>query len=132
MDETHWKCCGRNNQTKLLKIIDWKEFRLGCPFARDGSRRHRTHRGSGQNRRCSRVGSRYETIHSLRPATPYRGEQVEVAPGEFAIAIWLERIGVHLSSIHVHGEEVDVVVLGVKRILGERTVVHVVIDAGYR
>ena len=36
--------------------------------------------------------------------------------------------GGHLSSVHVHGEEVDAVVLGMKRILGVRQV-RVVIDA---
>ena len=34
-----------------------------------------------------------------------------------------------MSSVHVHCEEVNVVVLGVKRILIERTVVRIVVDA---
>ena len=41
----------------------------------------------------------------------------------------MERFGGCLSLIHVHGDEVDVVVLDVKRILDARTVVCVVIDA---
>ena len=58
-----------------------------------------------------------------------RGEQVHVAPGEeVVVEIRLERFGGDLSPVHVHGDEVDGVVLGVKRILGVRTVVHIVID----
>ena len=59
-----------------------------------------------------------------------RGEQVEVTSDEsILIEIRLERFGGYLSTIHVNGEEVDVVVLGVKRVLRVRTVVRVVVDA---
>ena len=45
----------------------------GCPFVPDGSRRHRTCRGSGQNRRrCIRAGSHSGTVRFPSPATPYR------------------------------------------------------------
>ena len=54
-----------------------------------------------------------------------QGKLGEVAPDEeVVVVIRLERFGEYLSPVHVHGEEVDVVVLGVKRIL-----VRIVIDA---
>ena len=43
--------------------------------------------------------------------------------------IRLEGFGGYLSSVHVHGEEVDVVVLGVKRVFSVRPVVCVVVGA---
>ena len=47
-----------------------------CPFVPDGSRDHRTGRGSGRNRRrCSRVGSRCESVRSPRPATSCRSRR---------------------------------------------------------
>ena len=59
-----------------------------------------------------------------------RWEQVHVAPDEeVVVEIRLERFGGYLSPVHVHGDEVDVVVLGVKRILVVRTVLRFVIDA---
>ena len=59
-----------------------------------------------------------------------RGEQTRVAPDEEVVfEIGLERFGGYLSSVHIHCEEVNVVVLGVKRILVVRTVVRIVIDA---
>ena len=59
-----------------------------------------------------------------------RGEQTHVSPDEEVVCeIRLERFGGYLSSVHVHRVEVDVVVLGVKRILGVHAVVGIVIDA---
>ena len=58
-----------------------------------------------------------------------RGEHVHVDPGEeVVVEIRLERFGGYLSPVHVHDEKVDGVVLGVKRILGVRTVVRIFID----
>ena len=59
-----------------------------------------------------------------------RDEQTRVAPDEEVVfEIGLERFGGYLSSVNVHCEEVNGVVLGVKRILVVRTVVRIVIDA---
>ena len=61
-----------------------------------------------------------------------RGKLVHVASDEkVVVEIRMERFGGYVSSVHVHGEEVDVVVLVVKRILLVRTVVHIVIDAAH-
>ena len=47
-----------------------------------------------------------------------RGEQVHVAPDEVVVVeIRLEKFGGYMSPVHLHGEEVDFVVLGRKRIL---------------
>ena len=58
----------------------------GCHFLLDGSRRHRTGRGSGQNRRrCSRAESRCETVRPPGPATSCRSMRTgsyHIAPGE--------------------------------------------------
>ena len=71
-----------------------------------------------------------ETFPLVLPNLAGRGEQTRVAPDEEVVfEIGLERFGGYLSSVHVHCEEVNVVVLGVKRILIERTVVRIVIDA---
>ena len=53
-----------------------------------------------------------------------------VAPDEeVVVEIRLDRFGGYLSPVHVHGEEVDVVVLRVKRILFVRTVVRIDFEA---
>ena len=53
-----------------------------------------------------------------------------VAPDEEVVfEIGLERFGGYLSSVHVHCEEVNVVVLGLKWMLVVRTIVRIVIDA---
>ena len=71
-----------------------------------------------------------QTVPLVLPNLAGRGEQTRVAPDEEVVfEIGLERFGGYLSSVHVHCEEVNVVVLGVKRILIERTVVRIVIDA---
>ncbi len=67
-----------------------------------------------------------------------RSQQVEVPPHVTVVGeIRLEWFVGYLSSVHIHGKEVDVVMLGVKRVLGVRTVARVVVDAaqhqsGYR
>ena len=64
------------------------------------------------------------------PNLPGRGEQSHVAHDEEVVfEIGLERFGGYMSSVHVHCDEADDVVLGVKRILVVRTVVRIVIDA---
>ena len=74
-----------------------------------------------------------QTVPFVLPHLTGRREQVEVTPYEEVVAeIRLERFGGYLSSVDVHGEEVDVVVLGVERILNVRTVVRVVVDAAQR
>ena len=71
-----------------------------------------------------------QTVPLVLPNLAGRGEQTRVAPDEEVVfEIGLERFGGYLSSVHVHCEEVNVVVLGVKRILVERTVLRIVIDA---
>ena len=71
-----------------------------------------------------------QTVPLVLPNLVGRGEQTRVAPNEEVVfEIGLERFGGYLSSVHVHCEEVNIVVLGVKRILIERTVVRIVIDA---
>ena len=71
-----------------------------------------------------------QIVPLVLPNLAGRGEQTRVAPDEEVVCeIGLERFGGYLSSVHVHCEEVNVVVLGVKRILIERTVVRIVIDA---
>ena len=65
------------------------------------------------------------SVPLVLPHLAGRGEQTHVAPDE----IGLERFGGYLSSVHVLRVEVDVVVLGVKRILGVHAVVGIVIDA---
>ena len=71
-----------------------------------------------------------QTVPLVLPNLAGRGEQTRVAPDEEVVfEIGLERFGEYLSSVHVHCEEVNVVVLGVKLILIERTVVRIVIDA---
>ena len=71
-----------------------------------------------------------QTVPLVLPNLAGRGDQTHVAPDEEVVfEIGLERFGGYLSSVHVHCEEVNVVVLGVKRILIERTVVRIVIDA---
>ena len=71
-----------------------------------------------------------QTVPLVLPNLAGRGEQTRVAPDEEVVfEIGLERFGGYLSSVHVHCGEVNVVVLGVKRILIERTVVRIVIDA---
>ena len=71
-----------------------------------------------------------QTVPLVLPNLAGRGEQTRAAPDEEVVfEIGLERFGGYLSSVHVHCEEVNVVVLGVKRILIERTVVRIVIDA---
>ena len=93
---------------------------------------HRTRRGQVKTEEgvaVSEVAAK-QSVPLVLPHLTCRCEQVEVAPGEeVPIEIQLERFGEYLSPVHVHGEEVDVVVLGVKRILVVRTVVCVVIDA---
>ena len=67
-----------------------------------------------------------QTVPLVLPNLTGRGEQTLVAPDkEVVFEIGLERFGGYMSSVHVHCEEVNVVVLGVKRIL----VVRIVIDA---
>ena len=71
-----------------------------------------------------------QSVSLVLPHLTGRGEQVLVAPDEEGVDdIRWERFGGYLSPIHVHCEEVDGVVLGVKRILVVRTVVGVVFDA---
>ena len=74
-----------------------------------------------------------QTVPLVLPNVAGRGEQTRLAPDEeVAFEIGLERFGGYLSSVHVHCEEVNVVVLGVKRIIVVRTVVRIVIDAAQR
>ena len=71
-----------------------------------------------------------QVVYFVLPHLTDRSEQGEVAPHVAVVGeIRLEWFGGCLSSVHVHGKEVDVVVLGVKRVLGVRTVVRVVVDA---
>ena len=71
-----------------------------------------------------------QSVPLVLPHLTGRGEQVHVAPGEeVVVKIRLERFGGYMLPVHAHGEEVDVVVLGVKRIFVVRTVVRIVIDA---
>ena len=73
-----------------------------------------------------------QSVPLVLPHLTGRGEQGEVAPDvEVVIEIRLDTFGGYLSPVHVYGEEVDVVVLGVKRILGVQTVVCIVIDAAH-
>ena len=70
-----------------------------------------------------------QTVPLVLPNLTCRGEQAHVAPDEeVVLEIGLKRFGGYLSSVHVHRVEAYGV-LGVKRILGVRTVVGVVIDA---
>ena len=74
------------------------------------------------------VGS--QTVPLVLPDLTGRGEQAHVAPDEEVfLEIGLKGFGGYLSSVHVHRVEAYGVVLGVKRILGVRTVVGIVIDA---
>ena len=71
-----------------------------------------------------------QSVPLVLPHLAGRGEQTHVAPDEEVVCeIGLERFGGYLSSVHVHRVEVDVVVLGVKRILGVHAIVGIVIDA---
>ena len=71
-----------------------------------------------------------QSVPLVLPHLTSRGEQVHIAPDEeIVVEIRLERFGGYLSPVHVHCEEVNVVVLGVKRILHVRTVVRIIIDA---
>ena len=71
-----------------------------------------------------------QTVPLVLPDLTGRGEQAHVAPGEeVVLEIGLKGFGGYLSSVHVHRVEAYGVVLGVKRILGVRTVVGIVIDA---
>ena len=75
------------------------------------------------------VGTSQTVLFAL-PHLTGQGEQVEVTPDKGnVVEIRLERFGGYLSSVHVHSEEVDVVVLGVERILGIRTVVGIFVAA---
>ena len=70
-----------------------------------------------------------QSVHLVLPHLIGRGEQGEVAPDEeVVIEIRVEWFGGYLSPVHVHS---DVILLGVKRILGVRTVVRIVIDAAH-
>ena len=106
----------------------------GCPFVPDGIRHHHTHRGQVKPEEVV-AGPKVVTRRSVSFVLPHltgRVEQFEAAPDEeVAIEIRLERFGGYLSSVHVHGEEVDVVVLGMKQIFVVRTVVRFVIDAAH-
>ena len=65
-----------------------------------------------------------QAVPLVLPNLASRCEQAHVAPDEEVVfEIGLERLGGYLSSVHVHCEEADGVVLGVKRILVVRTVV---------
>ena len=92
----------------------------------------------------TRVGGEIETDESVTvpevdasevaplvlPHLTSRGDQVEITPDvTIVVKIRLDRFGGFLSSVHVHGKEVDVVVLGVKRILDVRTIVRVIVYA---
>ena len=94
--------------------------------------------------RATRVGGQVETeegvavpevgtsqnVSFVLPHLTGRREQVEVTPDEEIVAeIRLERFTGYLSSVDVHGEEVDGVVLGAERVLRVRTVVRIVVDA---
>ena len=71
-----------------------------------------------------------QSVPLVLPHLAGRGEQAHVGPDEeIVFEIGLERFGGYLSSVHVYCFEVYGVVLGVKRILGVRTVVRIVIDA---
>ena len=71
-----------------------------------------------------------ESVPLFLPHHTGRGEQVHVAPDEeVVVEIRLDRFGGYLSPVHVHSDDVDVVVLGLKRILVVRTVVRIVINA---
>ena len=71
-----------------------------------------------------------ETVPLVLPDLTGRGEQAHVAPDEEVfLEIGLKGFGGYLSSVHVHRVEAYGVVLGVKRFLGVRTVVGIVIDA---
>ena len=71
-----------------------------------------------------------QSVPLVLPHLICRAEQVRVAPDEeVVVEIRLKRFGGYLSPVRVHGEEVDIDVLGVKRILVVRIVVRIVIDA---
>ena len=71
-----------------------------------------------------------QAVPIVLPNLAGRGEQDHVAPDEKVFfEIGLERFGGYLSSVHVHCEEADGVVLGVKGILVVRIVVRIDIDA---
>ena len=71
-----------------------------------------------------------QTVPLVLPDLTGRGEQAHVAPDEeVVLEIGLKGCGGYLSSVHVHRVEAYGVVLGVKRILGVRTIVGIVIDA---
>ena len=71
-----------------------------------------------------------QSVPLVLPNLAGRGEQAHVAHDEEVVfEIGLEKFGGYLSSVHLHCEEADGVVLGVKRILVVRTVVRIVIDA---
>ena len=71
-----------------------------------------------------------QVVPLVLPHLTGRPEQVEVASHVTVVGvIRLECFCGYLSSVHVHGKEVDAIVLGVKRVLGVRTVVRVVVDA---
>ena len=71
-----------------------------------------------------------QTVPLVLPNHASRGEQARVAPDEEVVfEIGLERFGGYLSTVYVHCEEVNGVVLSVKLILVVRTVVRIVIDA---
>ena len=71
-----------------------------------------------------------QTVPLVLPYLAGRGEHARVAPGEEVFCeVGLEGFGGYLTTVHVHGDEADGVVLGVKRVCGVRAVVGVVVDA---
>ena len=71
-----------------------------------------------------------QSVPFILPHLTSRCEQVKVfLDEEVAIEIQLERFGVYMSAVHVHGKKMYVVVFGVIRNLVVRKVVRVIIDA---
>ena len=71
-----------------------------------------------------------QTVPLVLPYLAGRGEHARVAPGEEVFSeVGLEGFDGYLTTVHVHGDEADGVVLGVKRVCWVRAVVGVVVDA---
>ena len=88
----------------------------GCPFVSDGSSTRRT-RPEEEVASVTEVGSRQIVTIVLRHLA-VAGEQVDVTSDVPPICeLRLKRVSRHMSTVCVHGEEVDVVVFGVKRVL---------------
>ena len=74
-----------------------------------------------------------QVVYLVFPHLTGRSEQVDVAPHVTVVGeIRLEWFVGYLSSVPIHGKEVDVVMLGVKWVLDVRTVACVVVDVAQR